>query len=108
MSFRETLQTLSSANDFFAALDVPFDEKVVQVNRLHIMKRMNQYLAAEKDIDALDDAALKALYTTLLEKSYQDFLTSTPAQEKVFKVFQDQAEKEGARFVSLDSLKKVR
>ena len=38
------LKALSSAEDFLHFFGVPFDEHVVQVNRLHILKRYFQYL----------------------------------------------------------------
>jgi nitrogenase-stabilizing/protective protein len=45
---------------------------------------------------------LYTLYRVQLVKAYSDFVTSTPAQEKVFKVFQDT---NGRQHVTLDSLK---
>ena len=39
------LKGLSSAEDFFATLGVAYDERVLRVARLHILKRMGEYLA---------------------------------------------------------------
>lgn len=101
-SFVQQLQKLSSAEDFLQYFGVPFDQNVLNVSRLHILKRFFQYLRQE-DLDMQSDAArLYAQYREQLAKAYADFVTSTPAQEKVFKVFQDV---EGRQHVSLDSLK---
>ena len=87
--FRE-LSRLSAAEEFFEYLAVPYDTHIVNVNRLHILKRFRQYLA-----DALDDAPaggeeLRALCASLLERAHGDFVCSTARVEKVFRVFQDQ------------------
>jgi nitrogenase-stabilizing/protective protein len=74
---------------------------VVNVSRLHILKRFYQYLRQEKGLGDLDEAQIFARYRGLLVHAYEDFVTSTPAQEKVFKVFQDA---EGNKHVSVDSL----
>jgi len=85
----ERLKALSSAEDFFAFFAVPFDEHVVQVNRLHILKRFFQYLQKAPDLAGLDEVEMYRRYRLLLTQAYGDFVRSTPAQEKVFKVFQD-------------------
>lgn len=41
-------------------------------------------------------------YRELLARAYQDFVSSTPAREKVFKVFQDAS---GTQHVQLASLR---
>jgi nitrogenase-stabilizing/protective protein len=87
-NFIERLKALSSAEDFFAFFALPFDERVVQVNRLHILKRFYQYLGKADGLAGLGEAQLYGRYRALLAQAYQDFVQSTPAQEKVFKVFQ--------------------
>jgi len=85
----QRLMQLSTAEEFLQFFAIPFDEAVVNVSRLHILKRFYQYLHREGGLDALDAVALHARYRTLLAAAYDDFVHSTPAQEKVFKVFQD-------------------
>jgi len=100
--FAQKLASLSSAEDFLNFFTVPYDQNVVNVSRLHILKRFYQYLRRDEEITSLTGGALYARYRQLLVKSYDDFVTSTPAQEKVFKVFQDT---DGKQSVSLDSLR---
>jgi len=101
-NFLQQLKALSSAEDFLQYFGVPFDQGVVNVSRLHILKRFFQYLRQEKEIDQSDEVQMFTAYRALLAKAYGDFVTSTPAQEKVFKVFQDT---DGKQHVTLDSLR---
>ena len=106
----ERLKALSSAEDFFGFFGVPFDERVVQVNRLHILKRFTQYLRQAEGLPehsgeglaGADDVELFRRYRELLAQAYQDFVSSTPAREKVFKVFQEAG---GTQHVQLASLR---
>lgn len=98
----ETLNTLSSAEEFFNALDVFFTPEVLQVNRLHILKRFGQYLARNPVAAALPEAEQRAMYRQHLQQAYQDFLGSSPAAEKVFKVFQTAG---GVQSVQLEQLR---
>jgi nitrogenase-stabilizing/protective protein len=98
----QQLKALSSAEDFLQFFSVPFDQKVVNVSRLHILKRFFQYIRQQPDLPQDDAIALFTSYRTLLTKAYGDFVASTPAQEKVFKVFQDTG---GKQHVTLDSLR---
>ena len=95
---------LSSAEDIFSYLLLPFDEDVVNVSRLHIMKRFGTYLR-EADFGGMEDDAVFLKARQILKSAYGDFVSSTPLKEKVFKVFHDEAEKQRARFVGLDSLR---
>lgn len=101
-TFLQQLKALSSAEDFLQYFGVPFDQQVVNVSRLHILKRFFQYIRQENLLAQTDDVGLYTLYRAQLVKAYADFVKSTPAQEKVFKVFQDV---DGRQHVTLDSLK---
>jgi nitrogenase-stabilizing/protective protein len=100
------LNAASAAEDFFAALDVPYDDKVVRVARLHILKRMGQYLASES-FEGLSEAAVTARCRATLERAYADFVASTPINERVFKVLKEAvAPAKPANFVPFDALLK--
>lgn len=100
--FLQQLKALSSAEDFLNFFGVPFDPSVVNVSRLHILKRFFQYLRQENALPENDEVQLFTTYRSLLVRAYGDFVSSTPAREKVFKVFQDT---DGKQHVSLDSLR---
>lgn len=102
LTLAETLDELSSAEDFLNYFQVPFDPAVVHVNRLHIMQRFHDYL--EKGIDAMpeEDEPLRVIYRNLLARAYQDFVQSDALTEKVFKVFHMHEPSTG--FVSVEQL----
>ena len=100
--FIEKLTTLSSAEDFLQFFGIPFDQKVVNVSRLHILKRFFQYIRQQDAIPQADELAMFTAYQGMLTKAYRDFVVSTPAEEKVFKVFQDVG---GRQHVSIDNLR---
>ena len=92
MSLLDGLQGLSSAEDFFTFLGVPYEPTVVHVARLHIMRRMGQYLRGsevEGALEAADDEALFALCRDHLTQAYEDFVGSSPIEERGFKVHKD-------------------
>jgi nitrogenase-stabilizing/protective protein len=100
--FLQKLKELSSAEDFLQYFGVPFDQAVVNVSRLHILKRFFQYIRQEKLQAQTDELVLYTAYRDRLVQAYADFVCSTPAQEKVFKVFQDT---DGRQHVSLERLR---
>jgi len=98
------MRALSSAEEFFDYLALPYDPAVLHVTRLHVLKRFNQYLEAGKsETEHLDSAVQAQAYRALLLRAYEDFIRSTPAREKVFKVFQDA---DGAH-IGLESLRRT-
>ena len=96
-----TMEKMSSAEEFLDFLEVGYQQSVVNVNRLHILKRFNQYIARHSFSGSTDED-LKAEYKTLLEQAYRDFVQSDAVTEKVFKVFQDAT---GVKTFSVDSLR---
>jgi nitrogenase-stabilizing/protective protein len=107
-SVLDRLNRASSAEDFFTLLGVAYDPKVVNVARLHILKRMGQYLAGE-DFAGLPDETVAERCKTVLERAYADFVASSPIEQRVFKVLKDAvappAPAKPANFVPLDVLK---
>jgi nitrogenase-stabilizing/protective protein len=104
------LKAASSAEDFFSILELPYDEAVVRVARLHILKRMGQYLAVESfaglPLDVVADQC-----RANLKRAYEDFVTSKPIEQRVFKVLREAVEPKPAAppaiaFVPLETLLK--
>ncbi len=98
----QKMASFSAAEEFLDFFQIDYEQPVVNVNRLHILKRFNQYLRATPGTESMDDNTLHGVCKELLTKAYGDFVKSTPAQEKVFKVFQDV---DGKQHVSLDSMR---
>ena len=84
------LSKLSAAEDFLDFFGVRYDQAVVNVNRLHILKRFQQYLRSELDLPTKEDPVEQfRRYRELLARAYGDFVRSTPSEEKVFKVLRE-------------------
>ncbi len=101
------LKRLSSAEDFFDALGVTYDEAVLRVARLHILKRMAEYLAGDK-LEELSDAVAAARAKSVIERAYADFESSSPLAHRVFKVLKERDPDRPApprtAFVALDEI----
>ncbi len=97
----EELSELGSAEEFLNYFGVSFDERVVQVNRLHILQRFHDYVATARPTLPEADHALREAYRTLLARAYQDFVESDAITQRVFKIFHDVR---GESFVAADSL----
>jgi nitrogenase-stabilizing/protective protein len=101
------LKGLSSAEDFFATLGVAYDEQVLRVARLHILKRMGEYLVGD-DLEGLPDAVAAARAKSVLERAYSDFQSSSPLAQRVFKVLKEHDPERPVppktAFVSLDEI----
>jgi nitrogenase-stabilizing/protective protein len=80
-------KTLVDAEEYFDFFQLPYDPQVVNVNRLHILRKFSQSL---KEIDATNPTEEQKFeqYRLAFQKAYEVFLSSTAVDEKLFKVFQ--------------------
>ncbi len=99
----EKFKTLTDAEDYLQFFDIEYDRDFVNINRLHILK---QFALLINEVDRVfpDVTETEKLekYRLALEEAYQVFLTSSPLQTKLFKVFQTKPK----NFISLDDLAK--
>jgi nitrogenase-stabilizing/protective protein len=83
-------QKLVDAEEFLQFFELPYDQKFVNVNRLHILQKFSQFIG---EIDAANPTSSEAeklnQYALALQKAYALFLESTPHEQKLFKVFND-------------------
>ncbi|OPY98459.1 nitrogenase stabilizing/protective protein [Bradyrhizobium sacchari] len=82
------LNKASAAEEFFTLLGVDYDPRIINVARLHILRRMGQYLAGE-DFSGVADETVATRCKTVLERAYADFVASSPIDQRVFKVLKD-------------------
>ncbi len=106
MSALDQLRRLSSAEDFFEALGVSYDPAILRVARLHILRRMGEYISQSDASRGSDDEVWLAC-RVFLENSYNDFVASSPIEQRVFKVLKDAVKPKEERrkpFVSLATI----
>ncbi len=86
----EEFNKLVDAEEFFQFFGLPYDQKFVNVNRLHILKKFSQYIS-EIDENSAELSAEERLhkYAEALQTAYEVFMESTPHEQKLFKVFND-------------------
>ncbi len=96
----DTLAALSSAEQFFQTLQVPFEQSVINVSRLHILKRFREVLRSA-DLDGLAEYEVEAVCRAALIEAYEDFAEGRGV--KTFKVFKDAR----PNFVALNEIRPV-
>ena len=87
----ETLKSFETAEDFLDHFAIPYEQRVIDVNRLHILQRLHDRLAGT-DLECMDDDRLHETVSAFLAGAYRDFVVSDARTEKVFKVFRRAAE----------------
>ncbi|MBD2163835.1 nitrogenase-stabilizing/protective protein NifW [Calothrix membranacea FACHB-236] len=86
----DEFKKLVDAEEFFQFFELPYDQKFVNVNRLHILKKFSQFMREvdENSPDLKPEEKLEQ-YAMALQKAYDVFIESTPQEQKLFKVFND-------------------
>jgi len=81
-------QKLTDAEQYFEFFDLDYDPQVVNINRLHILKKFSQSLEEidNKFVEAAESEKL-SFYRAALENSYATLGTSSAIEQKLFKVF---------------------
>lgn len=86
----DKFKKISDAEEYFEFFELPYDPHFVNINRLHILKKFSQYMEevdeASPDLSKQDKLNL---YRIALKRAYDVFLSSTPLEQKLFKVFND-------------------
>lgn len=82
----DQLHTMSSAEEMFAFLGLDFEQAVLNRARLHVMKRMGDYLS-KVDLHALDEDGVFQEARTALKRAHDDFVDSTPREQKALKIY---------------------
>ena len=96
-------QALTDAEDYLQFFDIEYDRDFVNINRLHILKQFSLLInEVDKAFPDVTETEKLDKYRLALEEAYQVFLTSSPLETKLFKVFQTKPK----NFVSLDELEK--
>ena len=99
----ENFQKLIDAEDYLQFFDIEYDRDFVNINRLHILKQFSLLIQeVDKVFPDVTEAEKLDKYQLALDEAYQVFLTASPLETKLFKVFQSKPK----NFVSLDELSK--
>jgi nitrogenase-stabilizing/protective protein len=86
------LRQLSAAEEFFEFFALPFEPRVVQVYRLHILRHFAQELERiDRTSPGLAEPERLALYREALRRAHDVFVHSTAQEQRLFKVFQADA-----------------
>ncbi len=84
----KTFNTLSTAEDYLQFFGIDYDQEIVSVNRLHILQKFSGFIKEIDQDSSLSEHERLEHYRTALQNAYSLFLTSTPLEQKLFKVFQ--------------------
>ncbi|MCF4965731.1 nitrogenase-stabilizing/protective protein NifW [Nostoc sp. CMAA1605] len=85
----EEFKKLTDAEEYFKFFELEYDPKLVNVNRLHILKKFSQFISEIDSNSELSNEEKLNQYSLALQQAYQTFLESSPQEQKLFKVFKD-------------------
>ncbi len=81
---------LVNAEEYFEFFQLPYDPQFVNVNRLHILKKFSAFIKTiDSEAPNLSESEKLERYQSALQQAYDTFVTSSPLDEKLFKVFND-------------------
>ena len=83
------LKRLSAAEEFFDYLGVPYEPQVLDVNRLHVLRLVGNWLAASAPAQDGDDALVKQRFRDQLTEAYAALTEQGPLSQRLFKVHKD-------------------
>lgn len=86
----EEFNQLADAEEYFEFFSIPYDPKIVNVNRLHILKKFAVTLR-EKDarLTSMNEKEKLNWYRDAFQQAYELFITSNSLEQKLFKVFNE-------------------
>ncbi len=94
----DAFRRATTAEEYFAALGVAYDPRVLAVSRLHILRHFGAQaaqIAQEHDRDAgadyANDETVLAAYRRALQSSYDAFTSAGALDHRLFKVLRDHA-----------------
>lgn len=81
---------LTTAEDYLEYFKIDYDPSFVNINRLHILKKFSELIReVDKQFSELTETEKLEKYREALQQAYEVFLTSSPLETKLFKVFQE-------------------
>jgi len=78
---------LKDAEEYFDFFAIPYDPTVVNVNRLHILRKFSELVQLADETQ--NEATQLDSYRQALTQAYELFLSSSGVEQKLFKVFQE-------------------
>ena len=78
------LETLSSAEEFFAYFHLDYDPRILAASRFHILKRFRDNIAALAALDEMNPAEQRAALAEELRSAYADYLSGPALAQGAF------------------------
>lgn len=80
---------LTTAEDYLEYFQIDYDAQFVNINRLHILKKFSELIReVDSHFSELTETEKLEKYREALQQAYEVFLTASPLETKLFKVFQ--------------------
>jgi len=80
---------LTTAEDYLEYFQIAYDAHFVNINRLHILKKFSELITEiNRHFPEITEAEKLEKYGEALGQAYEFFLTASPLETKLFKVFQ--------------------